>query len=209
MADIAAIQEQLRKKEGRVFANAEDLARIEALKKKIVNTKGGRNITKAALVSQDAIYKVVQFTFVHGSRQGDVNFMRMSAYNAKRLGVVESKGTVVTVEVERNGHKTNVVKKENLVQTQNVQFSVGRSAKKRKVVTKGGRALRRGGKTVGGGVSSYAKEWVSAPVPKSATTIDIIAHAMAMKTPIYEIRFNGSSVSLRPYATTKSKRLSK
>ncbi len=194
MANLKSVIDALKKKTGTQENTPESLVKAQtSLGGKPVN----RNLNKAAKVSRLAIYKTVQFTYVSGSRTGQTVFMRMSAFNTKRLGLTEKNGTVVTREVGKN--KAKQVVKEELVMTQFIKISLGRKPKKRAAVTKGGRALRGGGRSVGGGISAYAKDWVSVPVPKTATAIDIIAHVESFTKQVYEIRYNGSSISLKNY----------
>jgi hypothetical protein len=202
MAGLGEVIKKLQKTNGFSESTAASVVQAEAKKTTPVN----RNARKAAAVSQLAVYKTVQFTYVHGSRKGQVVFMKQSSFNVKRLGIVESPASVVTKEVTRGGVKSTIVVKEHLVMTKSVQVSIGRGPKKRKAATKGGRALRGGGKSVGGGTTQFAKTWVTIPVPKNSTAMDILAHAETFKKDVYEIRYDGSSISVKPYKTTVDKR---
>jgi hypothetical protein len=190
--------DKIQKKQGTEAATIEKLAAV-AVKEAEKPTRPNSNLSKAARVAKLAVYVTAEFTFIT-SGKGTV-FFKQSSFNAKRLGMKIKDTGVITRKVRRNGVERTQVVKETTVQTMKIKVSIGRQPTKRKTPTKGGRAIRGGGKTVGGGLSSFAKSWITINVPKSATALDIVAYVESFSKPIYEVSWNGSSIALLPYKT--------
>jgi hypothetical protein len=181
-----------------------DAKRLEELAKIKQNeaTRPSRNVKKAAKVSQESTMLRVLFTFPGGNT---VTILQTRTL-ARKMGMKLASAGIIQKEIERNGKKITTIVAEKTVMTKPIKVSLGRRPVKRKKVTKGGRALGKGGKTVGGGTTAYAKDWHTIQVPKSASIADILLYVSTFKKPVYEIGLPGNrSLSLKDYLTSTQK----